>query len=274
MSYPPYNQQQGYPQQGYPPQNFNQGFNQQQQFRPQQGFPQQTGFPQQQGFPQQTGFPQQGFPQQTGGFQQTTVTKITTTSGGPPPTLAPPPSSFNGHWYASYYNQMNRQELQEIQAWFSSVDRDRSGSITANELAGITFNGVPLGYDVALKLVRVFDKDRSGTIDFYEYAAMHKFLSALQTAFFAADSDRSGRIDAREIHTALQTCGFSVSLPAVQALMGKYDKTGYGLTFQEFLLVCATIAQGRSLFEWRDTQRTGKLTLTLDQLLELVGQMG
>jgi Ca2+-binding EF-hand superfamily protein len=46
--------------------------------------------------------------------------------------------------------------------------------------------------------------------DFYEYAAMHKFLASLQAAFFAADRDRSGTIDAREIHNALAAAGFQV----------------------------------------------------------------
>lgn len=48
--------------------------------------------------------------------------------------------------------------------WFRSVDRDNSGSITAHELQMVTFGGFPLGMDIAIKLVKVFDKDRSGTI--------------------------------------------------------------------------------------------------------------
>lgn len=144
--------------------------------------------------------------------------------------------------------------MYEIQAWFRSVDRDGSGTITANEIAGstsslfsfcclkrsfnstlsVTFNGVPLGLDVASKLVRVFDRDGNRHIgvnalvhslhgmavltffwpDFYEYAAMHKFLASLQAAFFAADSNRSGTIDANEIYNALTRAGFQVRLPA------------------------------------------------------------
>jgi hypothetical protein len=50
--------------------------------------------------------------------------------------------------------------------------------------------------------------------DFYEYAAMHKFLASLQAAFFAADRDRSGTIDAREIHNALAAAGFQVPYQA------------------------------------------------------------
>jgi len=139
----------------------------------------------------------------------------------------------------------------------------------------VTFNGVPLGWEVAFKLIKVFDKDQNGAIgkslketkrwqtdslaklslfffiifflmmssDFFEYAAMHKFLSTLQNAFFAGDRDRSGRLNASEIHTALATAGFTVSLPVLRTLMNKYDKTGYGITFQEFLMVCSMIGR-------------------------------
>jgi len=228
------------------------------------------------GYPPQTAYgmpPATGYPPQTGGYvTQQTVTTMTSTQGGGG--MPPPPSTgFNNSWFAQFYNQINPQEMYEIQSWFASIDLDRSGSITANEIAAITFNGVPLGLEVASKLVQVFDRDRSGNVSFHEYASMHKFLSTLQAAFFAADQDRSGRIDAREIYNALARCGFTASFPSIQALMYKYDKTGYGLMFQDFLKVCSTIAQTRSLFQWKDPQRTGQISVTQDQLIELVAQM-
>eukprot|EP01089_Gocevia_fonbrunei_P009257 TRINITY_DN2135_c0_g2_i3.p1 TRINITY_DN2135_c0_g2~~TRINITY_DN2135_c0_g2_i3.p1 ORF type:complete len:228 (+),score=62.52 TRINITY_DN2135_c0_g2_i3:50-685(+) len=192
-----------------------------------------------------------------------------------PQGFGPPPTNFNNNWYSSYAAQIQPQEWQEIQAWFNGVDRDRSGSITAQEIAGITFNGQALGLDVATKLVKIFDKDHSNSVDFYEYASLHKFLTGLQQAFFAGDRDRSGRLDANEIHVALGQVGFgNVSLPVVKSMTARYVQPGFGptgLTFHDFLLVVATIAQTRSLFEWRDTSRSGKLTVTLEQLLEIVG---
>merc|ERR1712137_1070474 len=72
-------------------------------------------------------------------------------------------------WYAQYYNQIQQAEMNKLRAWFASVDSDRSGSISHVELARLTFGGFPLGLDIAIKLVKVFDRDRSGTIEFYEY---------------------------------------------------------------------------------------------------------
>jgi hypothetical protein len=51
------------------------------------------------------------------------------------PGLAPPPKIANA-WYASYFTSMQPHERMEAQAWFQAIDRDRSGTITANEIAG------------------------------------------------------------------------------------------------------------------------------------------
>lgn len=79
-----------------------------------------------------------------------------------------------------------------LQNWFNTVDRDRSGSIEVQELQQsksnnvalsyrlVTFEGRPIGPQAAAKLIQVFDEDRNGSIDFTEYAIMHKFISHMR----------------------------------------------------------------------------------------------
>ena len=159
----------------------------------------------------------------------------------------------------------------EISSWFQAIDKTRRGSITANEIQQCTFGGVPLGFEVAQKLVRVFDKDRSGQIDFYEYAAMHKFLALMQQAFFAGDLKRSGRLDAREIHIALGVGAMTVSLPAVESLYTYYNKDGFGCSFPDFLKMVTHIARAKSVFEWEDTGRTGTIAINFEKFLQMSG---
>jgi Ca2+-binding EF-hand superfamily protein len=154
--------------------------------------------------------------------------------------------------------------MQRFQQWFRSVDRDNSGSISAPELAGIQFGNRPIGAPVAAKLIKVFDKDHSGTVDFNEYVALQRFLEHVSNAFFAADKDRSGTIDAQEILTALGQAGFQLSMPTIQAAVAKFDTTRRGLDFANFLFVCAHLAHCRSIFEWNDTQRTGQIHVGYD----------
>eukprot|EP01092_Planopodium_desertum_P000773 TRINITY_DN1115_c0_g1_i4.p2 TRINITY_DN1115_c0_g1~~TRINITY_DN1115_c0_g1_i4.p2 ORF type:complete len:164 (+),score=40.94 TRINITY_DN1115_c0_g1_i4:116-607(+) len=163
--------------------------------------------------------------------------------------------------------------MREINAWFAAVDTDRSGHITANELRNCTFGGIPLGYETAYRLVKVFDRDNSNSIDFHEYAAMHKFLATLQAAWFAADTDRSGRLDGREIHTALGAAGFAVSYPAVMSVFASYARTEGSIDFSSFLQLAARLARLKSIFEWEDKAKRGVIQLTFDRMVEIVGTL-
>ncbi len=59
----------------------------------------------------------------------------------------------------------------------------------------------------------------------------------MQHAFFAGDRDRSGRLDANEIHVALGVGQMQTPFPAVQVLFNKYNRDGFGCTFGDFLQV-------------------------------------
>jgi len=159
----------------------------------------------------------------------------------------------------------------EISSWFNAIDKNRNTFITATEIQSCTFGGTPLGFDVAQKLVRVFDKDRSGRIDFYEYAAMHKFLAVMQQAFFAGDIKRNGKLDSREIHIALGVGQMTISYPAVESLYTYFNKDGYGCSFPDFLRMCTHIARAKSVFEWEDTNRTGTIAINFEKFLQMTG---
>jgi hypothetical protein len=86
-------------------------------------------------------------------------------TNAPMPMAAPPPptattTSVLDGWGAMYYKMIEQQEMQGLQQWFQMVDRDRSGTVEAEELSGLTFDGRPLGLPTAARLIRVFDKDR------------------------------------------------------------------------------------------------------------------
>jgi len=253
QQYPPRPQQQQYPGQfsQYPPPT--------QQYPPMQGqypgqYPPPTQYPNQ---PYSQG-PQQGFPNQY-----------------PPSTHYPPSQGFqqqpppqNLGWGQQYYNMNSSQELQTLQLWFTSINRNGNGSITASELANANFGGqFSLGMKAANKLIAAFDKDRSGTIEFNEFAALHKFVSQMQQAFYAADANRNGFLDYREIYTALSGAGFLVSQQTVQSICQKLDKDRRGgVGLNDFILICAHLATVRSIFEWNDPNRKGSVTFNFDQL--------
>jgi len=163
--------------------------------------------------------------------------------------------------------------MQELQKWFRSVDRDGSGTINAAELANVAIGGIRLGLETAIKLVRVFDVDNNGAIDFQEYASLHKFLLSMQATFSQGDKDKNGRLDAQEIHQALQVGGFTMSYQTCAALHRKYNISGSGLNMQEFIHLVAHVALAKTAFEVKDREKKGSISLNYDQLLELTSYM-
>ncbi|KAF8145869.1 hypothetical protein K438DRAFT_1629354, partial [Mycena galopus ATCC 62051] len=59
----------------------------------------------------------------------------------------------------------------QLQGWFQSVDMDRSGSITAEELQRTLINDdwTPFDLDTIKLLMTIFGTDRSGIIIFAEF---------------------------------------------------------------------------------------------------------
>jgi Ca2+-binding EF-hand superfamily protein len=173
--------------------------------------------------------------------------------------------------FGQFYAQITPAEMQEYQQWFQAVDKDKSGTISTQELQLLAFGGKALGMETAKKLIAVFDRDKNQSIDFNEYAVLHKFLTKMQNAFFSADKDRNGSLDAQEIHTAVQSAGFSLQLSALQAFYRKYTVGKTGMDFVSFISMITTIALVRSRFEWLGPDAAGRVAFTFDALVEFIG---
>ena len=163
-----------------------------------------------------------------------------------------------------------------IKQWFYSVDTDRSGTISEVELAKFQGPGMdrPMGPALAWKMIRVFDKDKTSSIDLNEFVTVHRFLAAMWQAFAASDKDRSRSLDAAEIHDALRQSGFTMLQPhAVAALFAKYDAARRGaIDFNGFLSIAADVALIRTKFE---SMARGQpyINANLDILLQLVSDI-
>jgi len=141
------------------------------------------------------------------------------------------------------------------------------GSITATELGQLNFNNVPLGVELARRLLGVFDKDRSGTISFQEYASLQQYLNTLKSAFYGSNPSKF-TITSGEIIQVLQRLGFSISPTAIQIIIQKFDAQRRGaLSWDQYMNMCAHLAFVRSVFEWSDTDHDGKTTFDYEQFI-------
>jgi len=131
--------------------------------------------------------------------------------------------------------------------------------------------GKPIGLTTAQILIKVFDRNYSGQIDFSEYISLNQFLGKMQSSFYQNDVTRSGFLDYTQIYNAIISTGFQLQFPTVQSICAKYDPTRTGrINAETFLHICAHLAAIRSIFEWNDPQRTGRVSLNLDQLSHIV----
>ncbi|KAJ7189224.1 hypothetical protein C8R46DRAFT_1157817 [Mycena filopes] len=173
--------------------------------------------------------------------------------------------------------------------WFSSVDLDRSGAITANELERALINGdwTPFDLDTVKLLMTIFDTDRSGTIGFNEFAGLWKYIKDWQNVFKHFDRDRSGSIDGGELRDALAQFGYNLSPHLLVLVQRKYDVKAStvaapaaahgrapagppGITFDRFVRACVVVKQLSEAFGRLDTDRDGWIQIGYEGFMETV----
>ncbi|KAI9662288.1 MAG: hypothetical protein M1821_008455 [Bathelium mastoideum] len=171
-----------------------------------------------------------------------------------PPTTTPAPPPKTGS---------DRDALWPL---FCQVDKDRSGQLSEAELRAALVNGDWSAFDVhtVRMMIRMFDVDRSGTIDFDEFCGLWGFLGAWRGLFDRFDADRSGRISLGEFGDALVAFGYRLSPSFVKLLYGTYEREGgRGLSFDLFVQACISLKRMTDVFKKYDDDRDGYITLSL-----------
>jgi Ca2+-binding EF-hand superfamily protein len=139
-------------------------------------------------------------------------------------------------------------EIAQLQGWFFQVDTDRSGAIDLNELSRAQWpHGRPFDPSTLRRLMRVFDTDYSGTMSFFEFAALHKFVGTLQMAFQYCDRDRSWTLDPGELHMALSQAGLAVDPESMHSILVRYSRQGH-VSFDNFVALSVQLAHFLTIF--------------------------
>ncbi|KAJ7151879.1 hypothetical protein C8R43DRAFT_886613, partial [Mycena crocata] len=153
--------------------------------------------------------------------------------------------------------------------WFTSVDTDRSGAITASELERALINGdwTPFDLDTVKLLMTIFDTDRSGTIGFNEFAGLWKYIKDWQNVFKHFDRDNSGSIEGEELANALRQFGYNLNPELLMLVQRKY---GAGISFDRFVRACVVVKQLSEAFGALDTDRDGWIQISYEQFMKTV----
>ncbi|ESO11096.1 hypothetical protein HELRODRAFT_109312 [Helobdella robusta] len=168
------------------------------------------------------------------------------------------------------YQQPDQNFLWQV---FQSVDRDRSGTITAVELGQALSNGTwtPFNPETVRLMIGMFDRNNNGTIDFQEFAGLWKYVTDWQQCFKGFDRDNSGSIDQAELKQALTTFGYRFSDQFISLLVRKFDRQGRNtIAFDDFIQCCVVLQTLTSSFRQFDTDMDGWITIGYEQFLNLV----
>lgn len=85
----------------------------------------------------------------------------------------------------------------------------------------------------------MFDRRGTGTIRLDEFALLWKYVNDWQGCFISFDQDRSGFIDAQELHGAFQTFGYRFNPHITNMMIAKFDRQKGGLlAFDDFIQCC------------------------------------
>ncbi|CAB4032970.1 programmed cell death 6-like [Paramuricea clavata] len=175
----------------------------------------------------------------------------------------------------AYYGQQAAPGVDPNFLWgvFQNVDRDRSGSISANELQQALSNGswTPFNPETVRLMIGLFDRDNNGTINFQEFGSLWKYITDWQKTFRTYDRDNSGSIDKNELQSALTSFGFRLSERFYGVLLRKFDRSGQGvIKFDDFIQCCVVIQTLTQAFQNYDTNRNGWIQINYEQFLSLV----
>jgi Ca2+-binding EF-hand superfamily protein len=156
---------------------------------------------------------------------------------------------------------------------FQSVDRDRGGKITANELQTALSNGTwsPFNPETVRLMIGMFDRDSDGSINFEEFAQLWKYVSDWTQTFRGYDRDNSGNIDKAELMTALTSFGYRLSEQFYNLLLKKFDRSGTGkIYFDDFIQLCVVLQTLTAAFRDKDKDLDGWINIQYEEFLTMV----
>ncbi|XP_035821595.1 uncharacterized protein [Zea mays] len=138
-----------------------------------------------------------------------------------------------------------------LREWFDRVDAGRTGNITAAQLQGaLAVGNLNFPISVVQQMIRMYDFDRNGTMNFEEFLALNKFLQKVQNVFSTLDRGR-GFLSLEEVYQALIKLGFSLDSPAFYTVCESFDKSKKGMIqLDEFISLCIFVQSARLYLEY------------------------
>lgn len=128
-------------------------------------------------------------------------------------------------------------------------------------------------------MIRMFDRDGNGIINFEEFVSLWRYLAAWRELFDRFDEDRSGRISLPEFEKALVAFGYRLSPKFVSVLFTAFESktrqlnapprspSRNGMSFDLFVQACISLKRMTDVFKRYDDDRDGYITVSFEEFL-------
>ena len=116
----------------------------------------------------------------------------------------------------------------------------------------------------------LFDHKNTGKIGVQDFAVLMKYVQQWRALFERYDTDRSGSVEAGELHRAYNEMGYRVSPQFCQLVVARFDLVERRrLKLDDFIQSCVMIQKLTDSFKQRDTNRMGVITVSYDDFLSI-----
>nr|CAD1817152.1 unnamed protein product [Ananas comosus var. bracteatus] len=158
-----------------------------------------------------------------------------------------------------------------VAACFHAADRDGSGFIDDKELQqALSSYNQSFSLRTVHLLMYLFTGTNVRRIGPKEFISVFYSLQNWRAIFERFDRDRSGKIDASELHEALLSLGYAVSPVVLDLLVSKFDKSGgknKAIEYDNFIECCLTVKGLTDKFKEKDTMCCGTATFTYESFM-------
>lgn len=166
------------------------------------------------------------------------------------------------------------QDGVKLKLYFSRVDKDGNGCISAQELRDALTNGTeetPFSLSTVHHMMDAFNRgDREG-IRFAEFGPLYAYVLDWQRCFRRFDKDKSGAISQEELASALTSFGYSINKQLLQLMIQRFDRRKCGeILFDDFIRCCLILHELTEKFKGKDVNLNGKIDLTYQDFLMMI----
>ncbi|CAM9012212.1 unnamed protein product [Wickerhamomyces anomalus] len=166
--------------------------------------------------------------------------------------------------------QILERQLREL---FDRVDRDHDGGLTEDELATALINndGTQFRSSTVRLMIRLFDKDGSGTIEFKEFFHLWNYILHWRKTFQKYDVDSNQKISFGEYQSALESFGYRLPTDIVLFIFQRFgdfnSNQPMSLRFDMFVESLVWLLRCTNIFKKFDTQGNGIATISFQDFV-------